>query len=127
VSCVNNQMIDIYPSDRILFVRLNILIDGFIANTNAVVSSKPPISARLHTDFIGHSGTVWDLAINNNLLVTGGSDNSVVNDDVDDTNYKLSASYRPNDQWLLRTSISTGFKSATMEKISVPRHLAPEL
>ena len=45
----------------------------------------------------------------------------VVNQDEDDTTYKLSASYRPNDDWLIRASIGTGFKSATMRQIGSPR------
>lgn len=45
----------------------------------------------------------------------------VVNKDADDTTYKLSATYRPNDEWLLRASIGTGFKAATMKEIGSPR------
>ncbi|SFC29891.1 TonB-dependent receptor [Pseudoalteromonas denitrificans] len=45
----------------------------------------------------------------------------VVNKDENDTTYKLSASYRPDGDWLLRASIGTGFKSATMKEIASPR------
>ncbi|ESP95387.1 TonB-dependent receptor [Pseudoalteromonas luteoviolacea] len=47
--------------------------------------------------------------------------NQTVNDSADDTTYKLSVSYRPNDQWLLRASYGTGFKAATMREIAAPR------
>jgi iron complex outermembrane recepter protein len=47
--------------------------------------------------------------------------NKVVNKDADDTTYKVSVSYRPNDEWLIRGSIGTGFKSATMREIAAPR------
>ncbi|KID58342.1 TonB-dependent receptor [Pseudoalteromonas luteoviolacea] len=47
--------------------------------------------------------------------------NQTVNDSADDTTYKLSVSYRPNDQWLLRASYGTGFKMATMREIAEPR------
>jgi len=45
----------------------------------------------------------------------------VVNKDVNDTTYKVSFSYRPNDDWLVRGSIGTGFKAATMRQIAAPR------
>jgi iron complex outermembrane receptor protein len=48
-----------------------------------------------------------------------GSQN--VNDDVNDTTYKLSAAYRPNDDWLIRASIGTGFKAPSMREIAEPR------
>ena len=44
-----------------------------------------------------------------------------VNKDENDTTYKLSLSYRPNDDWLIRASIGTGFKAATMRQIAAPR------
>ncbi|MEW6981072.1 TonB-dependent receptor [Colwelliaceae bacterium 6471] len=44
-----------------------------------------------------------------------------VNKDENDTTYKVSVSYRPNEDWLLRASIGTGFKSATMRQIAAPR------
>jgi len=44
-----------------------------------------------------------------------------VNKDENDTTYKLSVSYRPNDDWLIRASIGTGFKAATMREIAAPR------
>ncbi|KZN54182.1 TonB-dependent receptor [Pseudoalteromonas luteoviolacea] len=47
--------------------------------------------------------------------------NQTVNDSADDTTYKVSVSYRPDDQWLLRASYGTGFKSATMRQIAAPR------
>lgn len=48
------------------------------------------------------------------------SDKSV-NKDENDTTYKVSVSYRPNDNWLVRASIGTGFKAATMREIAAPR------
>jgi len=44
-----------------------------------------------------------------------------VNKDESDTTYKISVAYRPNDEWLVRASIGTGFKSATMRQIAAPR------
>jgi len=49
---------------------------------------------------------------------TGGQK---VNSDANDTTYKLSVSYRPNEDWLVRASIGTGFKAATMREIAAPR------
>ncbi|KZN36798.1 TonB-denpendent receptor [Pseudoalteromonas luteoviolacea S2607] len=47
--------------------------------------------------------------------------NQTVNQSVDDTTYKLSVSYRPTDELLLRASYGTGFKAATMRQIAAPR------
>ncbi|WP_105167697.1 TonB-dependent receptor [Pseudoalteromonas sp. T1lg23B] len=47
--------------------------------------------------------------------------NKVVNDSENDTTYKLSLSYRPTDELLLRASMGTGFKMATMRQIAEPR------
>ncbi|NQZ83317.1 MAG: TonB-dependent receptor [Colwellia sp.] len=44
-----------------------------------------------------------------------------VNDDVSDTTYKLSAAWRPTDDLLIRASMGTGFKSATMIQIAGPK------
>jgi iron complex outermembrane recepter protein len=44
-----------------------------------------------------------------------------VNDDVNDTTYKVHMAYRPNDDWLIRASVGTGFKSPTMRQIAEPR------
>ncbi|QTH72985.1 TonB-dependent receptor [Pseudoalteromonas xiamenensis] len=38
-----------------------------------------------------------------------------------DTTYKISAAYRPTEQWLLRASYGTGFKAPTMRQIAEPR------
>jgi len=56
---------------------------------------------------------------NGNIIPTGTT--NAVGSDLDDTTYKLSASYRPNDDWLLRASIGTGFKAPTMREIAEPR------
>ncbi len=40
---------------------------------------------------------------------------------VNDTTYKVTLSYRPDDDWLVRASIGTGFKAATMRQIAEPR------
>jgi len=45
----------------------------------------------------------------------------VVNESADDTTYKISASYRPSDAWLLRASYGTGFKAPSMRQIAEPR------
>ncbi|MBD1582568.1 TonB-dependent receptor domain-containing protein [Pseudoalteromonas sp. S16_S37] len=47
--------------------------------------------------------------------------NQTVNNSEDDTTYKLSLSYRPTDELLLRASMGTGFKMATMRQIAEPR------
>ncbi|MBQ4860985.1 TonB-dependent receptor [Pseudoalteromonas sp. MMG013] len=47
--------------------------------------------------------------------------NQNVSDDVDDTTYKISASYRPTDELLVRASYGTGFKAPTMRQIGAPR------
>ncbi|WDD97590.1 TonB-dependent receptor domain-containing protein [Thalassomonas actiniarum] len=57
--------------------------------------------------------------ITNDMAEEGTS--KTVNKDVDDTTYKISAAYRPNDDWLVRASIGTGFKAATMKQIASPR------
>ncbi|WP_372870661.1 TonB-dependent receptor [Shewanella sp.] len=44
-----------------------------------------------------------------------------VGDSQADTTYKLSASYRPTDEWLFRASYGTGFKAPTMRQIAEPR------
>ncbi|MDP2560972.1 TonB-dependent receptor domain-containing protein [Psychrobium sp. 1_MG-2023] len=49
------------------------------------------------------------------------AENKVVNKDVNDTTYKVSGTYRPTDEWLIRASIGTGFKAATMRQIASPR------
>ncbi|MDF2179569.1 TonB-dependent receptor [Aliiglaciecola sp. CAU 1673] len=41
--------------------------------------------------------------------------------DMDDTTYKISLAYRPNDNWLFRASTGTGFKAPTMRQIAEPR------
>ncbi|WP_462163802.1 TonB-dependent receptor [Pseudoalteromonas xiamenensis] len=38
-----------------------------------------------------------------------------------DTTYKVSAAYRPTEEWLLRASYGTGFKAPTMREIADPR------
>ncbi|WDE10328.1 TonB-dependent receptor domain-containing protein [Thalassomonas haliotis] len=68
------------------------------------------ITAALRYDNVG--------GITNDMAESGSKK---VNDDVDDTTYKISASYRPNDDWLVRASIGTGFKAATMKQIASPR------
>ncbi|MBQ4848968.1 TonB-dependent receptor [Pseudoalteromonas sp. MMG012] len=47
--------------------------------------------------------------------------NTSVSDDVNDTTYKISASYRPTDELLVRASYGTGFKAPTMREIGAPR------
>ncbi|BDM65017.1 hypothetical protein NFHSH190041_24690 [Shewanella sp. NFH-SH190041] len=47
--------------------------------------------------------------------------NQTVNSSDSDVTYKLSTSYRPNEQWLLRASYGTGFKAPTMRQIAEPR------
>ena len=56
---------------------------------------------------------------NGNIIPTGTS--NAVGTDLDDTTYKVSASYRPNDNWVLRASIGTGFKAPTMRELAEPR------
>ncbi|MBD1582567.1 TonB-dependent receptor [Pseudoalteromonas sp. S16_S37] len=47
--------------------------------------------------------------------------NKTVNGSENDTTYKISLSYRPTDELLLRASMGTGFKMATMRQIAAPR------
>jgi iron complex outermembrane receptor protein len=56
--------------------------------------------------------------INGNVIADGSV--STVGEDLSDTTYKVSASYRPNDAWLLRASVGTGFKAPTMRQIAEP-------
>jgi len=56
----------------------------------------------------------------NDNIIADGSTNEV-GSDLDDTTYKVAASYRPNEQWLFRASIGTGFKAPTMRQIAEPR------
>jgi len=44
-----------------------------------------------------------------------------VNDDKNDTTYKVQFAYRPSDAWLLRGAIGTGFKAPSMRQIAEPR------
>ncbi|NQZ80929.1 MAG: TonB-dependent receptor [Colwellia sp.] len=53
--------------------------------------------------------------------ITDNIAKETLNKDEDDTTYKLAVSYRPNDDWLIRASIGTGFKSATLRQIGEPR------
>lgn len=56
----------------------------------------------------------------NDAIIPDGATNTV-GEDLDDTTYKLTASYRPNDNWLFRASTGTGFKAPTMREIAEPR------
>jgi iron complex outermembrane receptor protein len=56
----------------------------------------------------------------NGVIIPTGSTNQV-GTDLSDTTYKVSFTYRPNDNWLLRASLGTGFKAPTMREIAEPR------
>ena len=104
------------------------------ANTDAIILFEAPteefdLSRETYGVFIETVVPVWDtLEItaavrydNIGAVTDHDRDGLVVNKDVDDTTYKISASYRPNDDWLLRASVGTGFKAATMKQIGSPR------
>jgi iron complex outermembrane receptor protein len=55
---------------------------------------------------------------NGDVLQEGTVQN--VGEDLSDTTYKISASYRPNDSWLFRAATGTGFKAPTMRQIAEP-------
>lgn len=57
--------------------------------------------------------------VDGNIIADGSV--STVGEDLSDTTYKISASYRPNDSWLFRASVGTGFKAPTMRQIAEPR------
>jgi len=52
------------------------------------------------------------------------SGNQKVNDDVSDTTYKISMAYRPTEYLIVRASMGTGFKAATMIQIAGPKENA---
>ncbi|NRD74615.1 TonB-dependent receptor [Shewanella sp. VB17] len=104
------------------------------ANSDAIILFEAPtnefdLSRETYGMFVEAIVPVWDtLEITAALrydsigaVTDHDRDGLVVNDDVDDTTYKISASYRPNDAWLLRASMGTGFKAATMKQIGSPR------
>ena len=104
------------------------------ANTDAIIlfesaTEEFNLSRETYGMFIETVIPVWDtfeitaaVRYDNIGAVTDHDrDGLVVNKDVDDTTYKISASYRPNDDWLLRASAGTGFKAATMKQIGSPR------
>lgn len=63
-------------------------------------------------------GSALLLDENDQLIPNGFT--SDVGTDLNDTTYKLSASYRPNDNWLLRASVGTGFRAPSMRQIAEP-------
>jgi iron complex outermembrane receptor protein len=104
------------------------------ANTDAIILFEAPtdefdLSRETYGVFLEAIIPVWDtlevtaaLRYDNVGAVTDHDRSDlVVNKDVSDTTYKISAAYRPNDDWLLRASIGTGFKAATMNEIGSPR------
>ena len=104
------------------------------ANSDAIILFEAPtaefdLSRETYGMFVEAVVPVWDtleltaaLRYDNVGAVTDHDRaDLVVNKDVDDTTYKISASYRPNDEWLLRASFGTGFKAATMKEIGSPR------
>lgn len=104
------------------------------ANSDAIILFEAPtaefdLSRETYGMFVEAIVPVWDtlevtaaLRYDNVGAVTDHDRSSlVVNQDVDDTTYKISATYRPTDDWLLRASVGTGFKAATMKEIGSPR------
>jgi iron complex outermembrane receptor protein len=104
------------------------------ANSDAIILFESPtaefdFSRETYGMFVEAVIPVWDtleitsaVRYDNVGAVTDHDRNGlVVNKDVDDTTYKISASYRPTDEWLLRASVGTGFKAATMKEIGSPR------
>ena len=104
------------------------------ANTDAIILFEDPtdefdLSRETYGLFLEAIIPVWDtlevttaVRYDNIGAVTDHNRNDlIVNKDVSDTTYKISASYRPTDEWLLRASVGTGFKVATMREIGSQR------
>ncbi|MGB1262058.1 MAG: TonB-dependent receptor [Cognaticolwellia sp.] len=53
--------------------------------------------------------------------ITDSLQSKAINQDENDTTYKVSIAYRPNDDWLVRASLGTGFKAPSMRQIAEPR------
>lgn len=83
---------------------------GLFVESVAPITDELEVTAALRYDNIGATTDAHRAA---------GS--QVVNSDVDDTTYKVSAVYRPNEEWVLRASFGTGFKAPSMRQIAEPR------
>ncbi len=83
---------------------------GVFLEAIAPITEELEVTAAVRYDNIG--------AITDSKRAAG---EQTVNVDVDDTTYKLSLAYRPNDDLLIRASIGTGFKAATMAEIAEPK------
>lgn len=89
--------------------------DDISAVENTVVQNPIELAQYLEDGTIG-GNLLTD--IDGNVIANGFT--SDVSEDLDDTTYKVSASYRPNENWLLRASVGTGFKAPTMREIAEP-------
>lgn len=74
------------------------------------ISEELEVTTSVRYDNIGEITTTEEF---------GGSSASV-GESMNDTTYKVSMAYRPNQDWLIRASIGTGFKAPSMREIAEP-------
>jgi len=74
------------------------------------ISDELEVTASARYDRIGEITTTEEFG--------GASDK--VGDSMNDTTFKVSMAYRPNEDWLIRASIGTGFKAPSMREIAEP-------
>ncbi|WP_199609236.1 TonB-dependent receptor [Flocculibacter collagenilyticus] len=82
---------------------------GMFAETVVPIIEGLEVTAAVRYDNIGE------------ITDTKRAGDQTVGEDKSDTTYKLSLAYRPTDAWLIRASLGTGFKAATMRQIAEPR------
>ncbi len=83
---------------------------GFFVEAIAPITDTLEVTAAVRYDNIG--------GITDSKRAAGEQN---VNDDMNDTTYKLNASWRPNDDWVVRASMGTGFKAPSMREIASPK------
>lgn len=82
---------------------------GAFAEIIVPITSELEVTGSIRYDNVGG---VSDSKLEGDQSVSG---------DEKDTTYKISAAYRPSDEWLFRASYGTGFKAPTMRQIGAPR------
>ena len=83
---------------------------GMFIEAIAPITETFEITAAVRYDNIGE--------ITDNSLASG---EQTVTGDMTDTTYKLNAAWRPNDDWIVRASIGTGFKAPSMRELASPK------
>lgn len=83
---------------------------GLFVEAIAPITDTLEVTAALRYDNIG--------GITDSMLDSGEQS---VTDDMTDTTYKLNASWRPNDDWIVRASVGTGFKAPSMRELASPK------